>query len=219
VTLRLTSIEVYDYLGSTMDTPPPSIPGATIAITQSRGRGRTGAWQSPPGGAWLTFHTADPPPPGLSVAVGGCLAAELEKLTGQRLQVKWPNDVLAPNGGKLAGILVEVRGGLTRIGIGVNVYNPVPPGAARLADLGYTGSLGQVAAAALEATLHALGEARSCIREAAARDALLGRIVAVETPRGVLEGRGAGITLSGALLLETRSGVAQVTCCHVLRWR
>jgi biotin-(acetyl-CoA carboxylase) ligase len=39
--------------------------------------------------------------------------------------LRWPNDVVEPGPGggrKIAGVLIEVRGGLALLGIGVNVY-------------------------------------------------------------------------------------------------
>ncbi len=218
----LRCLEVYDEADTTMDATPPCGEGVVAAAVQRRGRGRTGPWRSPRGGAWLTVTARREPPPGLPVAVGGCLAARLEALLpgDVGLLVKWPNDVLSPDGGKLAGVLAEQTAGVLRVGVGVNVFNEAPGGAARLAGLGYRGPLGLVYAAVAAAVWDALTETRRCLGEAAARDALRGRRVAVETPWGVVEGRGAGIDEeTGALLLETAGGLSRVYCCRVLWWR
>ncbi len=218
----LRCLEVYDEADTTMELLPPCSEGVVAAAVQRRGRGRTGPWQSPRGGAWATVVARRAPPPGLPVAVGGCLAERLEALLpgGPGLLVKWPNDVLSPDGGKLAGVLVEQATDVLRVGVGVNVFNEPPRGAVRLADLGYRGPLGLVYAAIAAAVWDALTRTRRCLGEAAARDALRGRPVAVETPEGVVEGIGAGIDAgTGALLLSTPRGVARVYCCRVLWWR
>jgi len=217
----LRCLEVYDEADTTMGLAPPCREGVVAAAVQRRGRGRTGPWLSPRGGAWLTVVARRDPPPGLPVAVGGCLAARLEELLpgGPGLLVKWPNDVLSPGGEKLAGVLVELAPGVLRVGVGVNVFNEAPGGAARLADLGYRGPLGLVYAAVASAVWDALTGTRRCLGEAAARDALRGRLVAVEAPEGVVEGIGAGIdAATGALVLETAGGERRVWCCRVLWW-
>lgn len=50
--------------------------------------------------------------------------------------IKWPNDILSPDGGKLAGILVECADDLAIIGIGVNVSQRAFPA---LDDASHTG--------------------------------------------------------------------------------
>ncbi|KSW12154.1 hypothetical protein CF15_05160 [Pyrodictium occultum] len=215
-------IEVYDALPSTMDAEPPGLPGVVAALTQTRGRGRTGAWLSPRGGAWLTISlpAGAAAGPRLPVAVGGCLAARLENLAGAgpgSIEVKWPNDLYTYRG-KLAGVLVEERGGALRIGVGVNVYNEAPRGAARLADLGYRGPLAEVYLAVVEAVLDAARDPGRCLGEARERDVLRDAWVEVETPWGPAAGVARGITGTGALLLETTHGLREVYCCRVLGW-
>ena len=97
---------------------------------QNCGRGRRGrSWISSLGGS-LTFsllwrfergagHLA-----GLSLAVGEAVARALAQCGVERVQVKWPNDVVA-DFRKLAGILVETSGemqgpSVAVIGVGVN---------------------------------------------------------------------------------------------------
>lgn len=97
---------------------------------QSAGRGRRGrGWVSSVGGS-LTFsllwrfergagHLG-----GLSLAVGAAVARALATCGAQRVQVKWPNDVVV-DFRKLAGMLVETSGemqgpSVAVIGVGVN---------------------------------------------------------------------------------------------------
>jgi len=83
------------------------------ADRQTAGRGRLGrAWQSDQRGddASLTFSVALPLPAGLdlsglSLAVG-CAVADVLDPAGDRIRLKWPNDLFL-DGAKLGGILIE----------------------------------------------------------------------------------------------------------------
>lgn len=47
------------------------------------------------------------------------------------LRLKWPNDVVTPSGGKVAGLLAERTGELVMLGFGANLFWPdAPPGVA-----------------------------------------------------------------------------------------
>ena len=117
-------------------------PLVVLADRQSRGHGQAGRpWSSPPGGVWLSAalpwpEQADTPAAlGLAVAVG--LARELEAL-GLAVRIKWPNDLLIGDR-KLAGLLPRLRRrgssiALARVGLGLNGWNRVPPGAIGLAE-------------------------------------------------------------------------------------
>lgn len=85
----------------------------------------------------------------LSIAAGLALA-DVAAALGVRATLKWPNDVLSADGGKLAGVLSELVPGdgdpAVVLGIGLNVLpiGNVPPGpgglpATSLAECGATG--------------------------------------------------------------------------------
>ena len=105
-----------------------------LADYQERGAGRKGrSWLAAPGSALLcTIALPDPLPAANLWAVpfwSACIvhaALESSGITGTRLQ--WPNDVLAPDGRKIAGILCisRVAGeyAWAGCGIGVNVRRP-----------------------------------------------------------------------------------------------
>ena len=65
-----------------------------------------------------------PPPasplPQLSLVAGLAVAIALERETGARALLKWPNDVLV-DGRKVAGMLLESSGASVVCGIGINV--------------------------------------------------------------------------------------------------
>ncbi|MCP3673598.1 MAG: biotin--[acetyl-CoA-carboxylase] ligase [Gammaproteobacteria bacterium] len=105
-----------------------------IADEQTAGRGRRGKnWYSPAGSnLYMSFahrlHIEASALSGLSLAVGITLAETLQEYCQDKIQVKWPNDLLV-NGKKLSGILVEIKNETDDsykiiTGIGVNVSMP-----------------------------------------------------------------------------------------------
>lgn len=111
-------------------------PGGSViaAEWQSGGRGRMGrAWHSGLGNA-LTFSLlwrfdcGLSALSGLSLAAGVAVMRALHTLGAKGARLKWPNDVLGPQG-KLAGILIEAQGDMLGpsavvIGIGINLCLP-----------------------------------------------------------------------------------------------
>lgn len=142
-------------------------PQLLVATHQTAGRGRLGRrWHSEPG-ASLTFSLALPLAradwSGLSLAVGLAIADALDP-AGDRLGLKWPNDLLlrepdgdgASPGRKLGGILIEsvVFGDhrVAVVGVGLNIRPPAAD-----SDLGVA-SLSEIApAASAPAALSTLG--------------------------------------------------------------
>ena len=100
-----------------------------FAKQQTQGRGRLGrTWESPEGGAYCSIilrpQRTTTETPQLSLVAGLAVAEGLRQLIHLHPTIRWPNDVLV-EGKKLAGILVEAKGGAVVIGIGVNVATPV----------------------------------------------------------------------------------------------
>ncbi len=99
-----------------------------VTELQVAGRGRQGrGWHAPPGRA-LTFSVlVEPGVPAarwgwLPLLTGVALVDAVRAVTEVPVRLKWPNDLLAPDGRKLAGILVErVDAALAVVGIGINV--------------------------------------------------------------------------------------------------
>ena len=109
--------------------------GSVLAVEwQSAGRGRLGRrWHSGLGDA-LTFsllwrfEKGLAALSGLSLAVGVAMVRALRELGVDEAGLKWPNDVLLPEG-KLAGILLEAQGDMLGpsavvIGVGMNLSLP-----------------------------------------------------------------------------------------------
>jgi BirA family biotin operon repressor/biotin-[acetyl-CoA-carboxylase] ligase len=109
--------------------------GSVLALEwQSGGRGRLGRpWHSGLGNA-LTFsllwrfECGLAGLSGLSLAAGVALMRALHQLGARDARLKWPNDLLGPQG-KLAGILIEAQGDMLGpsavvIGVGLNLSLP-----------------------------------------------------------------------------------------------
>ncbi|WP_297828612.1 biotin--[acetyl-CoA-carboxylase] ligase [uncultured Desulfovibrio sp.] len=109
------------------------------AVSQTAGRGQLRRfWASPPGNIYAALRLPVQPPFDSTAAapVMGLLLADALRAEGWPVLLKWPNDLALclPDGTrKLAGILLEERGGILLAGIGVNV-NSAPPDAALRPD-------------------------------------------------------------------------------------
>ncbi|HLO67357.1 MAG TPA: hypothetical protein VK188_10090 [Holophaga sp.] len=116
--------------------------GGVLADEQTEGRGQGGnGWESAPGaGLWLSAavpRVAAAPGVLLQRAMGAVIEA-LEPC-GAVLGLKWPNDLVAWQGGrlvKLGGILGLAQGDRILLGVGVNLTRapeiperPIPPAA------------------------------------------------------------------------------------------
>jgi BirA family biotin operon repressor/biotin-[acetyl-CoA-carboxylase] ligase len=190
-----------------------------VARRQTAGRGRLDrAWTSPEGNLYASaVLPVDLPPrllPCSSLVVAVALAEAIEDL-GAVPRLKWPNDLLL-DGRKIAGILLELEAGHLLIGTGINIATAPPLGTATsLAAAGLATTPEALLRAYLPrlrarfSTLHEAGFAP--IREAwLARAAGLGADLRVVRSGDVLLGRHGGIDETGALRVETPSGVVSV---------
>lgn len=196
-----------------------------IAEQQSAGRGRRGsAWLDAAGNSLLMSVVLRAARPGVaaggpaSIRVGLIVARAIERSAGIAPTLKWPNDVLAADGRKLAGILCEGTlgaGGFLVVGIGVNVLQSGDafPAALRRTATSVAAAGGRpVARAALAgATLHALLDVPDITAPLSAaeldaigqRDALRGVPLTVD---GAAAGIGDGVAADGALRLRGQAG-------------
>ena len=118
-----------------------------IADEQTAGRGRIKrVWLSPRGSIALSIilYPGVASLPFLIMLASLAVARSIEKVTGLKPQLKWPNDILV-NGKKVCGILIEseVQGDKANyaiIGIGINVnlrpadFPELPPVATSLSE-------------------------------------------------------------------------------------
>jgi BirA family biotin operon repressor/biotin-[acetyl-CoA-carboxylase] ligase len=173
---------------------------------QTAGRGRQGrSWTAPAGRALLMSAVLRDWTPLLPLAA----AVAVADVAGAGAAIKWPNDVVL-GGGKVAGILVELRpqDGWAVLGVGLNVA--VAP--EQLPDelRGRAATLG-LRPAAIEPTLAALlaALAERLAQDAATllgafreRDALLGKPLRWAGGAGI----GAGVDEHGRLLVAVEGG-------------
>ncbi len=131
-------IQVFEQVASTNETlwAKPEAKAGTVAIahTQTAGKGQQGKqWLSQPGGVYLSLMLEPDWPAKRGTQLTLCsvwgIVSQFRCL-GIPAGIKWPNDIVV-NGQKLGGILCETKlmgGIITRavIGVGINVYNPVP---------------------------------------------------------------------------------------------
>jgi BirA family transcriptional regulator, biotin operon repressor / biotin---[acetyl-CoA-carboxylase] ligase len=98
-----------------------------VAEHQVAGRGRLDrVWTSPPRAGLTVSFLLRPDVPAarrgwLPLLTGVALAEAVGEVTGVRASLKWPNDLLALDGRKLAGILAESSGTGVVVGVGLNV--------------------------------------------------------------------------------------------------
>ncbi len=204
-----------------------------LASAQALGRGRMGrTWESPPGGAYLSALLRPDVTPARAASLSPTAALGVARGLGRLgvdARVKWPNDVLAPDGRKLAGVLLEmaaeadgVRWVVVGCGIDVRREGRSVPGAAYVSDL-VERPVGTAEVAA--AVLDGLADAYRGWRDAgcvvpggfARRDALRSREVVVRDARGevVASGLARGVAGDGSLRVETGAGERTVTAGDV----
>jgi BirA family biotin operon repressor/biotin-[acetyl-CoA-carboxylase] ligase len=146
------SMVLLDTVASTnahmLETPGAIGPAPSVCLAEGQvgGRGRRGRrWQSAyAGGIALSlgwrFPVLSGGVAGLAPAVAVTLADALESLGADGLGLKWPNDLVCDSG-KLAGVLIELRGDPAGpcdlvIGIGLNWASPGGDLDQQVADLG-----------------------------------------------------------------------------------
>jgi BirA family biotin operon repressor/biotin-[acetyl-CoA-carboxylase] ligase len=200
-----------------------------IAEQQTKGRGRMGkSWHSPPGkGLWMSLILQPPIPlvqlPQLTLLAAVALCRSIRQHTGVKVDIKWPNDLLA-DGKKICGILLEssaeneqLRYVVAGIGISVNLRREDFPPELRNIATSIRCESGQwidrtaLAAAVLNemqywyelyleqgfAPIKLMWEALSVT---------LDRPVQIETPEGTIRGMATGLDEWGALIVEKEDG-------------
>ena len=199
------------------------------ADEQTAGRGRRGRrWHSAPR-AGVTFSLAVEVKrafTGLSLVAGVAATRALRAMGVAQAALKWPNDLLV-DGAKLGGILVETRGRLAVIGIGIN-YRRDPSLETRLRrpvaalDQFITVDRHQVIERIASCLLDALAAfAQHGLEPVRAEweqlHAHAGKRLRVRLADGrVVTGVAHGLDSEGGLRLQTRAGLRAVTSGTVL---
>jgi BirA family biotin operon repressor/biotin-[acetyl-CoA-carboxylase] ligase len=214
------------------DTPEGAV---LVAEHQVAGRGRLDrVWTSPPRAGITVSFLLRPDVPAarrgwLPLLTGVALAEAVGEVTGVRASLKWPNDLLALDGRKLAGILAETvptpgSPMAVVVGVGLNVSTT----AEELPDTGT--SLSRVLGAPVDRGPVLLGFLRAVekryrrwtealgdpVSSGLAQDYLswsstVGTEVAVSLPDGsTLEGTAQAVDWDGRLVVATPNGTVEL---------
>jgi BirA family biotin operon repressor/biotin-[acetyl-CoA-carboxylase] ligase len=201
-----------------------------VAEHQEAGRGRLDrTWTSPPRAGLTVSFLVRPDVPAarrgwLPLLTGIALAESVGEVTGVRTSVKWPNDLLALDGRKLAGILAEAGSGAVVVGTGLNVNTH----ADELPDTGTSLSVvtgapvdrGPVLLAFLRAVerryrgwVDALGDpvASGLAGDYLAWSSTVGTTISVTLPDGsTLDGVAQAVDWDGRLVVATAAGTVEL---------
>ena len=201
-----------------------------VAEHQEAGRGRLDrTWTSPPRAGLTVSFLVRPDVPAarrgwLPLLTGVALAESVGEATGVRASVKWPNDLLALDGRKLAGILAEASSDAVVVGTGLNVNT----NATELPDTGTSLSVvtgapvdrGPLLLAFLRAVerryrawVDALGDpvASGLARDYLAWSSTVGTTVTVTLPDGTtLAGVAQAVDWDGRLVVATAGGTVEL---------
>jgi BirA family biotin operon repressor/biotin-[acetyl-CoA-carboxylase] ligase len=239
-------LEVHLRIGSTNDRARALLDEAggegvaVLAEEQTAGRGRRGrSWQSPPG-LNLTLSVAVRPAVPASdawmLAAAAGLACSAACAAYAPVGLKWPNDVVADDGAKVGGLLLETtvdgeRLATAVLGMGLNVNwrraempAEIAAGATSLADLAASGPIDRVELLGmlldeLDRELQALEAGASPLERYRAACQTLGSDVTVETVTGRVTGLAVEIDEHGALVVDGADGRMAVTSGEIVRVR
>ncbi len=218
---------------TTAETQPRAV---LIADRQTAGRGRLGrVWESPVGTS-LTMSVRLPMPGAghdraglVPLAVGVAVREAVLALgvAADRVELKWPNDLMDPvTGRKIAGILCESAGlPLTVVvGVGLNLRRPAEVEGAVAERAQWLGEIGatdidpvRVAAAVATAIAELVrqldSDCQPVIEQIRRGCATVGRDVSVQQHSETFSGRAVGIDDAGALIVR-RSDTGQQVSVH-----
>jgi BirA family biotin operon repressor/biotin-[acetyl-CoA-carboxylase] ligase len=234
------SLDVVDEIGSTnaeliaraQDPGDGGAPEGTVVVAEHQvtGRGRLDrVWTSPPRAGLTVSFLLRPDVPAarrgwLPLLTGVALAESVAETTGVLPSLKWPNDLLAADGRKLAGILAESSGSAVVVGTGLNVSttsDELPDTGTSLARItAATVDRGTVLLAFLRAVerryrrwADVLGDPVSSglAQDYLAWSSTVGTSVSVTLPDGsTLEGVAQAVDWDGRLVVATAGGTVEL---------
>jgi BirA family transcriptional regulator, biotin operon repressor / biotin---[acetyl-CoA-carboxylase] ligase len=240
-----------------LDEARSGAPQGVVAVAdyQTAGRGRRGrSWSAPPGSNLLASVLLRPRLPAserpLALAAVALAARDaVQAATGIALGVKWPNDLVAPDGRKVAGVLAEAdtdnaagddtaHGEVPAVVVGIGINCNWPTDDDRVADdaaLAGAVSLRQLGGKPVDrdllltAFLVDLGPRVDELEDPSGRGALradlraatttLGTLVRVELTDRTIEGTATDLTDEGHLIVETANGPETVVTGDVIHLR
>lgn len=238
-------VESHASIGSTNDRARALLeePGgegtAVVAEEQLAGRGRRGrSWTSPPGVNLMLSVAVRPRLAATEAWMIGpavALAARRACAPDAEVALKWPNDLLAPDGRKLGGILVEttLHGDVLAaavFGVGINVNwrradmpSEIAAGATSLIEIAHhpvdrASLLGRLLAA-LDVEVATIESGASPLDRFRAACDTIGQLVTIDVGSGMVVGRAVDLDARGALVVDTDDGPVTITTGEVVRAR
>lgn len=232
----VSAIEIHDTLDSTnshlMAYQADALDSGHVCLAerQTAGRGRRGRhWVSPfASNIYLSLFWRYPLAPaelsGISLAAGLAVVRGLEQLGITGVGLKWPNDLLYGQR-KLAGLLLEVageQGGPSRVVLGLGLNVLMPESEAQAIDQPWVDLYGlpggdavsrnRLVAAMLENLAVVLSDFESqglapLVDEWRRHDLYHGQRICLQMGSRQVEGIHRGIDMTGALILETATGI------------
>lgn len=212
-----------DVVGSTQDEARQrardGVPVVVSARRQEAGRGRRGRrWVSAEEAVAVSIGLRPDWPathlPKLAL-VAGLAAREVLRPFRPDVTLKWPNDLLTPDG-KVGGVLCEVTDDLVVVGLGLNLrWEAAPPGSAALFDADAPDGIRQALVEAFaSALLRRVADGPESWGRAEYRAACstVGSRIRWE-PSG--RGRAMDVDPEGALVVETASGSVRLQAGEV----
>ena len=192
------------------------------ADAQDGGRGRLGRiWESPKGNLFASvivrLRNTDPSPAGLAFVTAVAAHDAIRHIAPQvDVFLKWPNDILAHDGSKICGMLLERASDAVVVGIGLNlVWHPKNLDR-KVSDLRTLGAAPPDAQAALEILAEAFARhlniwrqlgLDSIVRYWEAQAHPRGTALSAKLPDGAqVDGFYAGLDEDGALQLRLADG-------------
>lgn len=203
-----------------------------MARSQTGGMGRLGRpFSSPVGGLYLSVILRPNMALGeispLPLVVGLSVSKAIQCNTFKEASLKWPNDVQI-EGKKVAGILVTSsakgeKADHVIVGIGINLNTKIKDLPEDLQNI--AGSLKEVTGNHIDPneftrdllyfldlhySMFMEGQGESLMDQWVSRSSTIGTDVEVTTSNGYVRGKAIGIDQTGALVLQTKSGMARV---------
>lgn len=234
-------LEVVGEVGSTnaalLEAAAAGAPEGSVLVAEHQGAGRgrlDRTWTSPPRAGLTVSFLVRPDVPvarrgWLPLLTGVALAESVGAVTGARSYLKWPNDLMAFDERKLAGILAEASGPAVVVGVGLNVStrpDELPPTGTSLATVtGGAVDRAPVLLAFLRAFavryarwVETLGDpvASGLARDYTAWCGTIGRTVTVTLPDGSdLEGVAEAVDWDGRLVVRGAEGTVAMAAGDV----
>ena len=192
------------------------------ADAQDGGRGRLGRiWESPSGNLFAStivrLRDTDPSPASLAFVTAVAVFDAVRLMAPQvPICVKWPNDILTPDGAKLCGVLLERASDAVVVGIGLNLVWHPQNLERKVTDLLTLGATPPYAQTAVEIVAEVFARYLAIWRQSGvevivrhweARAHPRGTALSAKLPDGVhLDGLYAGLNEDGALQLRLADG-------------